>query len=161
MGLRHLTRQIAADAGFHVVHVGRWRANFQHGYRRDALAFSIQEPVDHQYRFATVWLINLFWFSLLPSSSPSSSLPTSQLLHLSSNSVKRTHPGNQRRWFIFMAEQPSHHLHPAQRPLLPPRHSPPCHCRSSPIWGATFSRWHSAYGSVGPWAYSQRGPGTG
>ena len=54
MGLRHLTRQIAADAGVHVVHVGRWSADFQHGYRRDALAFSVQESVLHEYRFVNV-----------------------------------------------------------------------------------------------------------
>src|SRR6266702_4043911 len=77
-------------------------------------------------------------------------------LHRTLYNDRRNLHGNQRRRFIFMVEQLSRHLHLAHRPLLLPTLSPPCHCRSSPIWGATFSRWHSAYGSVDPWAYSQR-----
>src|SRR6266702_4950782 len=77
-------------------------------------------------------------------------------LHRTLYNDRRNLHGNQRRRFIFMVEQLSRHLHLAHRPLLLPNLSPPCHCRSSPIWGATFSRWHSAYGSVDPWAYSQR-----
>ena len=43
MGLRHLSSEVAPDAGLHVIYVWRGCSDFQSRYRRDVIGYAFQK----------------------------------------------------------------------------------------------------------------------